>query len=234
MSNGKVLNNIFPISSTVSAVPCGATSCVPAAIADFNNRGLIQPAAFAALNSLRTEIDTALAGVQSSTITTIETSVIILAINIYIPIFLIIILIIWILYAVGILSGLAAIVLTIILIIVAVIFIFLLRASLSSYLNQQLTAIRDAFSGYFASESFISALNQAACVYIAALPTVTSLNVRSKTNCKSYETKNNATLQTTTEENITGENITEDENFLANKSDTYTDSYGHWIPTEFM
>ena len=192
--NEDIINDIFPPSVTISPVPCGRDGCVfPLITRIILSGGAIDPtAANTALQSLSTDVTNSLSAVQATTIATVENSMIILAINIYVPIFLILIIIIWILYAVGIIGGLTAIVITILLIVVAVVFIFLLRASVSAYLNQQLTVITAAISDYIMSNNFLSALNSAACVYLANLPPVTSVDTpNTNTNTSNTNTNTN-------------------------------------------
>lgn len=179
--SSQIVDEIFPNSTMATAIPCD--TCVPIAIRSIVFGGVNSTASNAAIESLRADVNTSLAAVEASAITTIETSVILLAVNIYIPIFLVLIIIIWVLCAVNVISGAAAIVLTILLIIVAVIFIFLIRASISSYLAQQLTVIRKALADYILSENFIVALNTAACVYNSIAGTTTTLSVRSCASC---------------------------------------------------
>lgn len=184
----QIIDDIFPDSSQTVSIPCGAAGCVSATIEILLRDSFVinQEASNAAVESLRENVNNALTALEATTIDTIRNSVILVAINIYIPIFLILIIIVWVLCAAGVIGSIVAIVLTILLIIIGVIFIFLIRSSISSYLAQQLDVITDALSDYIISDNFISALNTAACVYnsIAGGSSNVSLSVRNCSTCK--------------------------------------------------
>ncbi|CAK7995081.1 Hypothetical protein POVR1_LOCUS599 [uncultured virus] len=202
--DSEIVDEIFPNSTATTAVPCGTASCIPTTIQIIaRDRGVInQTASDAALESLRNDVNRSLAAVEASAITTIDNSIFLLAVNIYIPIFLILIIVIWVLCAAGLIGATAAIVLTILLIIIAVIFIFLIRASISSYLTQQLDVIRQALTDYVLSEDFINALNSAACVYNSIAGGIPpTLSIRNCSSCKVTRSsqQSSATVSTSTQ-----------------------------------
>lgn len=224
----RILDEIFPDSTVTAAVPCGTGTCVPTTIQIIARDGgrVNQTASNAAIESLRDDINRSLAAVEEVTIKTIDNSVVLLAINIYIPIFLVLIIIIWVLCAINLLSTTATVVITVLLIIIAVIFIFLIRASISSYLTQQLNAIRGALTDYFISEDFINALNRAACVYnsIAGGTTPPILRVRSCSACKIPNSVSN-NVSNSVSNNVSKTNSLIDEYPLSNIGESFVDVF---------